>query len=63
MADPKLTRQERLAAKLRENLRRRKAQTRAMPAPAGDRSKGSAEGDDEAVASATSRALPLPGRG
>ena len=42
-------RAKRLAAALRENLRRRKAQTRAMPAPAGDRSKGSAEGDDEAV--------------
>jgi hypothetical protein len=30
MADPKLTREERLAAKLRENLRLRKAQARAM---------------------------------
>ena len=28
--DDKLTREERLAAKLRENLRRRKAQTRAI---------------------------------
>jgi hypothetical protein len=32
MADPKLTREERLAAKLRENLRLRKAQGRAMRA-------------------------------
>lgn len=37
----KLTREERLAAKLRENLRRRKAQSRAVagdpgPVPAGD---------------------------
>ena len=30
MADPKLSREERLAAKLRENLRLRKAQARAM---------------------------------
>lgn len=30
--DKKLTREERLAAKLRENLRRRKAQARAMDA-------------------------------
>ena len=30
MTDPKPTREERLAAKLRENLRRRKAQTRAL---------------------------------
>jgi hypothetical protein len=30
MADPKLTREERLAARLRENLRLRKAQSRAM---------------------------------
>ncbi len=30
--DPKLTREERLAAKLRENLRRRKTQARAMNA-------------------------------
>lgn len=29
-ADDKMTREERLAAKLRENLRRRKAQTREM---------------------------------
>jgi hypothetical protein len=32
----KPTREERLAAKLRENLRRRKAQSRAMTAPASD---------------------------
>ena len=46
MADPKLTRQERLAAKLRENLRRRKAQARSvngqesnseLPKPEGER--------------------------
>ena len=46
MADPKLTREERLAAKLRENLRLRKAQARAiradestseLPKPEGDR--------------------------
>ncbi len=30
MADPKLTREERLAAKLRENLRLRKTQARAL---------------------------------
>lgn len=29
-ADPRLTREERLAARLRENLRRRKAQARAL---------------------------------
>ena len=33
----KPTREERLAAKLRENLRRRKAQSRAIAAPASDR--------------------------
>jgi hypothetical protein len=32
-APPKPTREERLAAKLRENLRRRKAQARALDAP------------------------------
>jgi hypothetical protein len=32
MTDPKPTREERLAARLRENLRRRKAQSRAMEA-------------------------------
>ena len=46
MADRKLTRQERLAAKLRENLRRRKAQARSvngqesnseLPKPEGER--------------------------
>jgi len=31
---PKLSREERLAAKLRENLRRRKAQAREMGSPA-----------------------------
>ena len=31
MTDPAPSRQERLAAKLRENLRRRKGQSRAMP--------------------------------
>ncbi|WP_202389209.1 hypothetical protein [Qipengyuania oceanensis] len=32
-ASNKMSREERLAAKLRENLRRRKAQSRAMDAP------------------------------
>ena len=34
MNDTPMTREERLAAKLRENLRRRKAQSRAIPDPA-----------------------------
>ena len=34
--DDKMTREERLAAKLRENLRRRKAQARALDGKPGD---------------------------
>ncbi|MFA9200750.1 MAG: hypothetical protein ACEQR8_06115 [Cypionkella sp.] len=44
MPDDKLTREERLAAKLRENLRRRKAQARELGSDKPALSKGDLEG-------------------
>ena len=43
-ASNKMSREERLAAKLRENLRRRKAQTREMKAESGE--SGVSKGDE-----------------
>lgn len=43
----KLSREERLAQKLRENLRRRKVQTKALSAAEAQAAGGSVDGDEE----------------
>jgi hypothetical protein len=45
----KLTREERLAAKLRENLHRRKAQARALASPSGTSAQDRSENDSGAL--------------
>ncbi|MBT0668779.1 hypothetical protein HT136_10420 [Novosphingobium profundi] len=53
-----LTREERLAAKLRENLRRRKAQARAFDAPSPPRESGESGESHEVGADSESDRLP-----